>query len=246
MKKNSFVLYSEYIKYFDKLSMVEKGKLIDALLKYCQVLPIEEELKQMKDATEMAFLFISSQTDRDTTKYDRRCETSKQNGTKGGNPNFQKGQPNPYYVGECDNLNNNLNDNLKDNHISEDKPNDNDNDNENDNDSKEKNNKKEKSAKKPSTVLKDSDIASLIEKSFQSEVVRNQFYEFIEMRKAKGQSKAVRTQATFDGLVNSLRKYAKNEKEAVAILQKSIDDCWQGLFPLKQPVEDGEVVPYAN
>ena len=44
MKKNSFVLYSEYLTYFDKLSLIEKGKLIDALLRYSQGLPVEEQI----------------------------------------------------------------------------------------------------------------------------------------------------------------------------------------------------------
>ena len=36
-------------------------------------------------------------------KRERRREINRQNGAKGGNPNFQKGKPNPYYIGIEDN-----------------------------------------------------------------------------------------------------------------------------------------------
>lgn len=241
MKKNSFVLYADYLKYFNELCNEEKGKLIDALLKYCQDMPIENEMNAMQCNTKMAFLFISNQTDIDAEKYDRRCETSKINGQLGGNPAFKKGQPNPYYNSNNDNLKDNLNDNLKDNPITPDNPNDNDNVNDNDN----------KKNKKKSTVLTDSEIDILIDKSFKDIDVANKFREFIAMRKAKGQSKAVRTKATFDGLVKKIRDLAVTKTDAIEILQNAIDNCWQGLFPISNEKMNSksstvEVPPYAN
>ena len=63
--------------------------------------------------------------------------------------------------------------------------------------------------------MADDDIEGLIGENFRDEEVANKFREFIQMRKAKGVSKAVRTKATFDGLVRDLRKFAgKSKKKA--------------------------------
>lgn len=243
MKKNSFVLYSEYLTYFNKLELLEKGKLIDALLKYCQGLPVENEIKNMESATEMAFLFISHQIDLDMEKWQSRCEVNRQNGSKGGAP---KGNSNAKKLSNEDEEKTTENNQNKQNQpkTTENKPND----NENDNDIKKKIKKEKTTARvKSNTVLTDSDIAVLIEENFIDPDVRQKFKEFVEMRKAKGQSKAVRTKATFDGLVKQLRKVAENKKQAIAVLQKSIDNCWQGLFELDKNIEtDEEGIPYAN
>ena len=244
MKKNSFVLYGEYLTYFNRLELLEKGKLIDALLKYSQGLPVEDEIKTMESATEMAFLFISHQIDLDMEKWQSRCEINKQNGAKGGAPKGNSNSKKSSNEGEIETTENNQN---KQNQpkTTENKPNDND--NENENDSKKKNTKKKTPAKKTNTVLTDSDIDVLIGKNFTDPDVIQKFKEFIEMRKAKGQSKAVRTQATFDGLVRQIRNLAKTKAQAIAILQKSIDNCWQGLFALDKNVEtEEEGIPYAN
>lgn len=245
MKKNSFVLYSEYLTYFNKIEMLEKGKLIDALLKYCQGLPVENEIKDMESATEMAFLFISHQIDLDMEKWQSRCEVNRQNGSKGGAPKGNSNAKKSSNEDEEKTTENNQN-NQNQPKTTENKPNDND--NENDNDIKKKIIKEKATARtKTNTVLTDSDIAVLIEENFIDSDVRQKFKEFVEMRKAKGQSKAVRTKATFDGLVRQLRKIAVNKKQAIAVLQKSIDNCWQGLFELDKNIEvDEEGIPYAN
>lgn len=243
MKKNSFVLYSEYLTYFNKIEMLEKGKLIDALLKYCQGLPVENEIKDMESATEMAFLFISHQIDLDMEKWQSRCEVNRQNGSKGGAPKGNSNAKKSSNEDEEKTTENNQN-NQNQPKTTENKPND----NENDNDIKKKIIKEKATARtKSNTVLTDSDIAVLIEENFIDPDVRQKFKEFVEMRKAKGQSKAVRTKATFDGLVRQLRKIAVNKKQAIAVLQKSIDNCWQGLFELDKNIEvDEEGIPYAN
>lgn len=230
MKKNSFVVYSEYLRYFDKLPLIEKGKLIDAMLRFSQDLPVEDQIKKMEASTEMAFMFISNQMSLDAQKYDRRCETSRANGSKGGAP---KGNKNAKKLEENDDEKQPKN-NQK---TTKNKPNDNDNDND-----FQKENKKRKSI-----ILADDDIDCLIGENFKDEEVANKFREFVQMRKAKGLAKAVRTQATFDGLVKKLRKFAgKSKKKALAILDNAIENCWQGLFDIPDFVEDEEGVPYAN
>lgn len=232
MKKNSFVLYSEYLTYFDKLELVEKGKLIDALLRFSQDLPVEEQIKQMEASTEMAYMFISHQMELDATKYDRRCETSRENGAKGGAP---KGNKNAKKEEEKQPKKQ-----PKQPNSTKNNPNDNDNDNDND---FLKENKKRKSI-----ILADDDIDVLIGENFKDIDVADKFREFVQMRKAKGTSKAVRTQATFDGLVKNLRKFAgRSKNKALAILDKAIENCWQGLFDIPDFVdEDDGGIPYAN
>ena len=70
----------------------------------------------------------------------RRYEACKNNGAKGGNPNFKKGKPNPYYKqkdnqthNQIDNQSDNQKDNLYENDNVNENVNDNENDNENDN-----------------------------------------------------------------------------------------------------------------
>jgi hypothetical protein len=241
MKKNSFVLYGEYLTYFNRLELLEKGKLIDALLKYSQGLPVEDEIKTMESATEMAFLFISHQIDLDMEKWQSRCEINKQNGAKGGAPKGNSNAKKSSNEDEDEPVKNNR----KQPKTTENKPNDNENDNEND--SKKKKTKKKTSAtEETSEVLTDKDINELIEKNFIDPDVIKKFKEFIAMRKAKGQSKAVRTRATFDGLIKGLREYAKTKSQALKILQKAITNCWQEFYPLKSVDTEEEGIPYAN
>lgn len=235
MKKNSFVVYGEYLKYFDKLPLIEKGKLIDAMLRFSQDLPVEEQLKEMEASTEMAFMFISNQMSLDAEKYDRRCETSKLNGSKGGAP---KGNKNAKKEEEKQPKQPKIN--LK---STKNKPNDNENDN--DNDSK-KENKKEKN-KKTCTILKDGELETLTNEMLFDKEVIEKFLLYAQMRESQGKNKAIRTKELLEYCINRLRNLAKNKQEALAVLDNSINNQYTGLFALKNSVKvDAEDIPYAN
>lgn len=91
-------------------------------------------------------------------------------------------------------------------------PNDNDNDNVNDNE-----NEKEKEKEKGGVVS----------------VLDSALDEFTEMRK---KIKKPLTSSALKRLLARLDKLAKNDEEKVAILNQSVDHCWQDVYPLKEPI----------
>ncbi len=138
MTKESFVLYTSQFAPVRNFSLEQLGMLFKMIFRY----KLGEELDTCEDmAVNTAFLFFKNQLDMDNEKYLEKCSTLSENGKKGGNPNFKKGQSNPYYTEReiegkeitkdnqtlpkisKDNLNENVNDN----------DNDNDNDNVNEN-----------------------------------------------------------------------------------------------------------------
>ena len=71
LTKKSFVLYTNYAKYFAKLSTRERGELITAIFDYHITGKSSETLT---DKADMAFAFICDQLDRDREKYKSRCK----------------------------------------------------------------------------------------------------------------------------------------------------------------------------
>ncbi len=65
-KKNSFVLYSEYIAFTDELSDEQAGKLFKAILAYENGIDADMELDV---ATKMAFNWIKRKLDEDEINY---------------------------------------------------------------------------------------------------------------------------------------------------------------------------------
>lgn len=120
MKKDSFVLYTEYIEQIELLSMEQRGILLTAIFAYVS----DAELPDMDGITKMAFAFIKSRIDKDTEKYAKTIEKRKEAGKLGGRPKangssekqekakkangFPEKQNNPVY----DNDNVNVNDNV--------------------------------------------------------------------------------------------------------------------------------------
>lgn len=120
MKKDSFVLYTEYIEQIELLSMEQRGILLTAIFAYVS----DAELPDMDGITKMAFAFIKSRIDKDTEKYAKTIEKRKEAGKLGGRPKangysekqekakkangFSEKQNNPVY----DNDNVNVNDNV--------------------------------------------------------------------------------------------------------------------------------------
>lgn len=110
--------------------------------------------------------------------------------------------------------------------------------------------KKEINKERKNTILTDSELNSLIEDNFKDEEVCQKFKGYVEMRKAMGKNKAIRTKSTFDSCISKLRKYALNKQEAIEVLDNSIANCYQGLFDIfghcKAQPKDREAIPYAN
>ncbi len=101
MKRESFVLYTEYRENIEMLNMKQRGVLLTNIMKYSQ----DEQLLEMDAVTSMAFSFIKKKLDKDNEKYERTCVRNRQNiesrwkGTNSSNndeniPNDTKNIPN--------------------------------------------------------------------------------------------------------------------------------------------------------
>lgn len=120
MSRDSFVLYTEYLRHVEKLNNEQRGILFTAILRYVA----EKELPEMDMATDIAFSFIQANLDRDAEKYRSICEARRQAGLKGGRPKAngsEEKQKKQMVI-------------LKSKRKQKNPDNDNENDNENDND----------------------------------------------------------------------------------------------------------------
>lgn len=81
-EKKSFKLYNDYKKHFDQMTDEDAGKVIKAILAYVNYMDFPE----LEGAAAMAFSFIEAQLERDRKAYDKKCETNRENGSKGGRP----------------------------------------------------------------------------------------------------------------------------------------------------------------
>lgn len=90
--KESFIIYCRFYKPISFLSDKQLGKLFRAIFRYNlgEVVEVEDDIR-------MAFEFFKNQFELDESKYQAKIKRSVEDGRKGGNPNFKKGQANPYY-----------------------------------------------------------------------------------------------------------------------------------------------------
>lgn len=86
-------------------------------------------------------------------------------------------------------------------------------------------NKKEKKEKSKT------DIDLVIDETNYNNELKEMIYEFIKMRKT---IKKPMTTIAVKRLINKLDKFANNDKEKIQILDKSIFNSWQDIYPLKQ------------
>ena len=112
LKRDSFVLYTEYMEQVNLLSIEQRGVLLTAIFSYAA----DAELPEMDGITKMAFAFIKSRIDKDTEKYAKTIEKRKEAGKLGGRPKangstekqekakkangFSEKQNNPVYVND--------------------------------------------------------------------------------------------------------------------------------------------------
>jgi len=81
-------------------------------------------------------------------------------------------------------------------------------------------------------------LISIIENdSFLSDKIKVALFDFIAMRK---QIKKPLTQKGYELLFRKLTELSTNELEQIEILENSIMNCWQGIFPLKSRISTKE------
>lgn len=85
--KKSFVLYTDYLEQMELLSMEQRGLLFTAIMNYAA----EKELPEMDGVTAMCFAFVKAQLDRDDEKYKAICEQRSEAGKLGGRPRKAEG-----------------------------------------------------------------------------------------------------------------------------------------------------------
>jgi len=65
-RKKSFVIYTDYLKHIELLSIEQRGELLTAILTYAD----SGEERELDGMTSMAFSFIRTQMDRDMEKWE--------------------------------------------------------------------------------------------------------------------------------------------------------------------------------
>ena len=78
--KKSFVMYADYEKHFNLLSLEKRGELITAIFVYQRT----GEIPKLDSILEMAFSFIKETLDRDNEKWRVTKEERAKAGKKGG------------------------------------------------------------------------------------------------------------------------------------------------------------------
>lgn len=86
-QKSSFLIYHEYREPLKLLTDEQRGRLLMALIDYSESGVVPE----LDGISMMAFSFIQSQMDRDSKKYENRCNSNRENGKKGGRPKKENG-----------------------------------------------------------------------------------------------------------------------------------------------------------
>lgn len=121
--KTSFILYTDYEKYFRQLTDSEAAAVLFAVFAYASG---GEEPEGLTPMATMVFSFIRDQLDRDMEKYRKMCERNRKNGASGGRPKkTQSVSEKP-----TETLNDNDNDTDNDNETDTDIDTDTDNENE--------------------------------------------------------------------------------------------------------------------
>ena len=88
MAKDSFILYTEWSKNISILSDEQAGVLIKSLFAFAR----DEELPAMDSLTEMCYLFLQAQIDRDAKRYEEVKSIRSEAGKKGAAARWQNGK----------------------------------------------------------------------------------------------------------------------------------------------------------
>ena len=117
MKRDSFIFYASFWDAIKELPRDVQGEVLTAVIEYGLY---GETTEQLKPVARAIVTLIKPQIDANNKRYENGVMGA-EHGKKGGNPNFKKGKPNPYYSGSNEDK-----DNPKDNpKITPKKPQDN-------------------------------------------------------------------------------------------------------------------------
>lgn len=95
MKRKNFVFNVSWQEVLMEYPAEVRLEVYDAVIRYAA----SGTLSELKPLSKMAFSFIKNEIDYNQQKYDETVSKKSEAGKKGGgNPNFKKGTPNPYYA----------------------------------------------------------------------------------------------------------------------------------------------------
>jgi hypothetical protein len=207
--KKGFILYADLLQTFSYLNLEQRGQVITWVLEY-----VNDQNPEPLEGLLMAVVEpIKQQLKRDLKKFEKRVESNRQNGAKGGRP--KKTQPNPTKPKKSDGF------------ISKPKKPDTDNDIDIDSDI-------------DNDIVIDTDIKKQTNKlvfAFDSKDFLQAWDLWVSYRKEI--NKRIRGLKSAQGQQNKLAKLSGGDPtKAVNIIMQSIENNWVGLFDLKNETNE--------
>jgi hypothetical protein len=201
------MLYLDTDGQWEMLSDEQAGKLIKALFKYVKT---GEALETDDGMLKMAFSFISGQYNRDSERYEAKCEKNRQIALEREKKKREERIRNSTNVHEREQTYTNSTD------IDKDKDKDKD---------KDINNNKRKAHCVVSVI--DSMLSEYTENASLIATIKD----FAKFRK---QIKAPLTERALKLCLNKLDELADTDERKIKVVEQSIERGWKGLFPLKE------------
>lgn len=223
---NGFIFYKSFYEAIKKVPKEYQAEVYNAIFEYAFT---GLEVEGLSNVAQAMFILIKPNIDSFLKKHNASVENGKKGGRPPKNKNLKKTQqkpkenPNKTQEKPKQNL-------VKTYDKEEDKEKDKEEDIDKEKD-KEKINKKEK--KSPSA-----DLEKIIRDNFSDNEVIDCVKEFIKMRKA---IKKPLTQRGLELMIKKLYGFTTNIDEQIEILNNSIMNNWQGIYPLKKDIRNSNI-----
>lgn len=208
--KKNFLIYTSWATWLDVMSNEEKGEWLSWVMSYCDDKNPELPLNP---AVKMGCLIAKENLKRDLTKYQAKVDSIKQAREKRLQSNLNENT----LKSQCNHNEINMKSNSNHNEINSDNVNVNVNVNDNVNVNKKENNYviKEK-------VVNDTPLTPY----------QRALNDFISMRNRIRKPLTMEAKKRIESKLTTLA--GDNEEMKIAILNQSVDHCWQGVFELKE------------
>ena len=217
MQRESFIFYASFQEAMEDLTEHEQFVLYRAIAKYALYGELPQFGKEERMPS-MCWKLICPQLDANWRRFINGSK-GKDYGKQGGNPNFRKGQPNPYYPKDTptDNGTNNPKDNPKG-----------------------KTRQTSETEDKPKGCSK-------FDFSFVEDDYREAFYKWLEYKYDIDGRKFYKSQTSIEIAYKELLRLSGNDaQQALQIVERSIANSWNGMFELKTQQQNGNSRQYSR
>jgi hypothetical protein len=216
-KKNSFLMYKDYLPQFELLTDEQAGQLIKVILIYVNGL----ELPEMSSEVRVAFSFIKAALKRDLMKYESIVTRNIENGKTGGRPRKDENPKNPVGYSEnpkkpkkadSDSVSVSVNGSGSGSEVQKNKP--------------------------MGEILEN----MILEYTSNPDLIKA-LREFVQHRNSKAKDKLTAMAMTKN--LNLLTQYFDNDDDRIKSIDQTIANNWKGIFPVdkasnkvkKSPIE---------